>query len=122
MTRAALTLLFLLVIQAGLFARLAPEAAPCLSLVTEHCALDAEPPSHDPCGDPDGCPDGCPDGDNCPLGGHHHAGCAHHLPVAPADPIGSRLIPPSAVALGHEFENLRVPDGPVQDLDKPPLN
>ena len=36
--------------------------------------------------------------------------------------MGSRLIPPSAVAFGYEFENLRVPDGPVEDLDKPPLN
>lgn len=118
--RTFFVILLTLAIQTGLFARLAPEGEFCPQSVIEDCHGEAGDHSHDPCDRPHT----CPDGDECPLGGedhHHHGSCVHSLQLTFGGEGTCELIPLMAVSLGRDTQHLRAPDGPVRDLDKPPL-
>ena len=66
---------------------------------------------------------GHPDGGDCTGRDHcHHHGCGVHGAFSAwMGEAGSKLVPPSFVALGVVVENECVPDAPVRELDKPPL-
>ncbi len=73
-----------------------------------------EEPDHDePATD---CPSNCPPGDH-----HHHHACCGALPLAVDIAVGCRLPLPDSFLLGLQSLRLVPPDGPVFDLDKPPL-
>jgi hypothetical protein len=126
--RSLWLILLTLLTQAGLLARLAPEGDCCPVSVLEHCHM--EPHDHGADGSHDRqqpCDDGrhCPGDEGCPPDGehhHHHHGClVHGMQWAPGGESGCRLAPPRVVSLAREWTQLRVPEGPVRDLDKPPL-
>jgi hypothetical protein len=107
-------------IHAGLLARMAPEGEFCLRSIVEDCHLAGGGAPDDGCdGD-----HACPDGDECPADGqhhHHHGTCLHSVPLMFAGEGSPELGPLLVVSLGCEARHSRVPDGPVRDLDKPPL-
>ena len=113
-------ILLTMAIQTGLFARLAPEGEFCLQSGVEDCPRGASDHSHDPCDHTHP----CPDDDECPLDGkhhHHHGSCVHSLQLTFGGEGSCKLTPPFAVSLGREAQQRHAPDGPVRDLDKPPL-
>jgi hypothetical protein len=73
-----------------------------------------EEPAHDePATD---CPSDCPPGEH-----HHHHACCVPLQLAVDPAAGYRLPVPESFLVGLLSLNLVPPDGPVFDLDKPPL-
>lgn len=118
--RALFVIFLSLLIQSGLFARLVPAAIGCAVAAMEDCHPGCG--SHD-CKDHD-CPP-CPDGEKCPLDGqshhHHHGLCAHLQPLASGCDAVSGLLPPAVTGIGRDETDSHPPQGPVFELDKPPL-
>lgn len=52
---------------------------------------------------------------------HHHGACFHSMQLSLIAEGLCRLNPPHAVSLECEWHHLRAPDGPVMEMDKPPL-
>lgn len=52
---------------------------------------------------------------------HHHGTCFHSMQLSLIGEGQCRLSPPHSVSLGCERQHLRAPDGPVMEMDKPPL-
>lgn len=119
--RALFVIMLTLLVQSGVFARLVPAGMCCTVAALEHCHC------HEFGGQ--GCPDHdhprCPEGEKCPLDGqphqHHHSMCGHTQPMTTACDSGCGLLPPFAVGLEREECDSRPPQGPVFELDKPPL-
>ena len=91
---------------------------------------DCTPHDHGGCGDHDESPahtheDKLPSGgDSCPpdCGDHHHHGnCIHVLPISLTAEHHVRLPDLHSVSLQADRHHQRVPEGPVRELDKPPL-
>ncbi len=60
--------------------------------------------------------------EKCPPGHHHHCGgCLHQLPLGVENGLIGRLPAFEISRLNIRAESERVPDGPFQALDKPPL-
>jgi hypothetical protein len=63
-------------------------------------------------------------GPDCPPGphDHHHANsCCHPAPLAGAEHVGSRILPPNGSRIDVAWLAALRPDEPVFALDKPPL-
>ena len=69
------------------------------------------------------CSDSHSSDDECPTGPHHHHDglCGHSSPMAVDFATGARLPLPDALLVGLQFSKLLTPEGPVFELDKPPL-
>jgi hypothetical protein len=118
--RTLFVILLTLTIQSGLFARLVPGTIGCPLVVMADChgddCDDHDSPEHQ-------CPP-CQDGKKCPLDGHphhHHGPCVHLQPLTFFGEFASGTLPPHPVRLEREELQLCVPQGPVSDMDKPPL-
>jgi len=119
----SITILTLL-IQSGLCSRLVASGVCCPNQSLEHAhGHDYRSTDHsdgDCTGDHDspGKP-ACPS--DCGEHHHHHGSCIHGVQLSLAGDGHCRLTPPHAVSLACELQHSRAPDGPVMEMDKPPL-
>lgn len=117
--RAVIVIAISLLIQMGLFGRVMSDAPCCPDISLEHChehdhSHEHGPDTHDSSEDPD-CP---PD---CGEHHHHHGGCIHSLQLSIPAETTCRLVTPHPVSLKCDRQHHRAPDGPVMEMDKPPL-
>ena len=116
-----------LMVQLGLFSRLATERECCPQVTLEHSHVDFHDqhnvPNHNHShftADQD-----APNHENCPTDcseHHHHDGtCIHSLQLSITTDNHCPLIPACSLAMGCGWSHMRVPDGPVFEMDKPPL-
>ena len=121
--RFASVIILSLLIQTGLFGRVVTNGLCCPVSSLEHCHdHDAgHGDSHDGCHDSDSPvgDDKCPS--DCGEHHHHHGNCIHSMQFSISGEGHHRLAPPLAVSLGCDRQHLRAPDGPVMEMDKPPL-
>ncbi len=119
-------------LQAGLLAGLAGGAGCCDCAAITECCLrscpgdDKAPPAENAAADSQ-CGETQPAGSPCcPAGGdhhrHHHASCIHSLQLLGC---GEGLWSPAPLhvnTLERDWNHCRLPNPPVFELDKPPLN
>ena len=108
-----------LLIQMGLLGSVLCDGPCCPDISVEHChehdhAHEHGPDTHSSSEEPN-CP---PD---CGEHHHHHGGCIHSLQMSIPAETRCRLGTPHAVSLKCERKHHRAPDGPVMEMDKPPL-
>jgi hypothetical protein len=124
--RLASVIILTLFVQLGLFGRLAGNGVCCPTQSMEHShahdSLGVETGhSHDDCTDDHHPADEgkCPP--DCGEHHHHHGTCFHNMQMSLAGDGHCRLAPPYVVSLGCGWQHMQAPDGPVFELDKPPL-
>jgi hypothetical protein len=103
---AALSLL----IQMGLFGRVMHQASCCPDAPPAHCHdhEHSHDSDHDPSSDSD-------------KTHHHHASCIHSIPLSFSSDCDHRSAPMYCVSIERILRHERAPDGPVMEMDKPPL-
>ena len=129
--RQAFMLLLGVLVQLGLCGRLTAGGGCCPSLepVGAHCHAGDHDHGHSVA-----CQDHACAGDRgghdaghreeCPpdCGEHHHrCVCIHAFQMSCLDQDDFHLVPPCAVALSRDRQQVRVPEDPVMEMDKPPL-
>lgn len=124
--RHASVIILSLLIHLGLFGRLAADGECCPQPALEHCHVDchdhgAPGHSHDPCIADHHAPDrgNCPS--DCGEHHHHHGTCIHSMQLSLTADSHCLLIPPRSLMMGCDRLHLRAPEGPVFEMDKPPL-
>lgn len=121
------TIILTLLIQLGFFCRLAYEGECCPQAGMEHTHLEASC-HHDDSDHPapvcaaevqtsdlGNCPSDCTEHH------HHHGTCIHSMQLSHIVDSHCRLAPPHSLMMGCDWLHMRVPDGPVFEMDKPPL-
>ncbi len=121
--RAVIVITLSLLIQMGLFGRVVSDVLICPVSSLEHCHdHDAgHEHSHHDCHDNDvsSGDENCPP--DCGEHHHHHGNCVHSMQLSIFGDCEYRLAPPHAVSLKCDWHHLRAPDGPVMEMNKPPL-
>ncbi|HSP41405.1 MAG TPA: hypothetical protein VLO11_00915 [Luteolibacter sp.] len=117
--RAVIVITLSLLIQMGLFGRVMSEGLCGQALSFGHCHEHdgSHEHSHDDThhGD-ENCPPDCGEHHH-----HHHENCVHGMQLSIFGDCEYRPAPPHAVSLKCDRHHLRAPDGPVMEMDKPPL-